>query len=70
PDMSIIEHVWDYLDRRVRTRTPLPRNCTELWEALVEEWGRVEEKYITKLYESMPERIKALLDAKGGHTKY
>jgi transposase len=70
PDMSIIEHVWDYLDRRVRTRTSLPRNRTELWDALVEEWGNVEEDYITRLYESMPRRVQALLDAKGGHTKY
>jgi hypothetical protein len=70
PDMSIIEHVWDYLDRRIRTRTPLPRNRTELWEALVEEWGNIEEDYIMRLYESMLVHIQALLDAKGGHTKY
>jgi len=69
-DMSIIEHVWDYLDRRICTRLPLPRNRTELWEALVEEWGNIEEEYITRLYESMPVRVQALLDAKGGHTKY
>ena len=40
PDMNIIEHVWDYLDRRVRTRSPLPRNCDDLWMALQEEWAK------------------------------
>jgi hypothetical protein len=69
PDMSIIEHVWDYLDYCVHTHTPLPWNCTELWGALVEEWGYVEE-YIMRLYESMPEHVQALFNAKGGHTKY
>jgi hypothetical protein len=70
PDMNIIEHAWDYLDRRVRLRSPLPKNLGELWDALVEKWGIIEEDYIQKLYESMPQRIEALLKAKGGHTKY
>ena len=70
PDINIIKHVWDYLERRVRTRSPLPQNRVELWEALVEEWGQIEDEYITNLYESMPRRIQAVLEAKGGNTKY
>ncbi|KAG2074981.1 hypothetical protein BDR04DRAFT_1006130, partial [Suillus decipiens] len=70
PDMSIIENVWDYLDCHVHTRTPLPCNLQELWAALVEEWGNIGMDYIEKLYESMPHHVKALLNAKGGHTKY
>ena len=70
PDINIIEHVWDYLDRRVCTWTPLPHNLTELWDALVEEWGNIEEDYIKRLFESMLCRVQALLDVKGGHTKY
>jgi hypothetical protein len=54
PNMNIIEHAWDYLDRRVHSRSPLPKNLGELWDALVDEWGTIEEEYITKLYESMP----------------
>jgi hypothetical protein len=69
PDMNIIEHAWEYLERRVRSRTPLPRKLGDLWEALVEEWGNIEDDYITKLYESMPDRIQALLEAKGAHTR-
>jgi hypothetical protein len=70
PNMNIIEHAWDYLDRRVHSQSPLPKNLGELWDALVEEWGTIEEEYITKLYESMPRRVQALLEAKGGHTRY
>lgn len=68
--MSIIEHVWDHLDRLVRSRPQQPRNRDELWAALEEEWYNIEQNYITTLYESMPRRISDLYTAKGGHTKY
>jgi len=70
PNMNIIEHAWEYLERRVHSCTPLPRKLGDLWEALVE-WGNIEDDYyITKLYESMPDHIQALLEAKGAHTRY
>ncbi|QRW20438.1 Transposable element Tcb2 transposase [Rhizoctonia solani] len=70
PDMNIIENVWSYLDRKVHSRNPPPCNTTELWEALHEEWECIDQGFITKLYESMPNRIDALLSAKGGNTPY
>jgi hypothetical protein len=70
PDMNIIENVWNYLDGRVRTRERQPRNITELWEALNEEWVGIPQDYIDKLFDSVPRRVEALLKAKGGHTKY
>jgi hypothetical protein len=70
PDMNPIENCWDYLDRRVCTRSPLPTNVNALWDALVEEWGQIEDEYIEKLFESMPRRVQALLKAKGGPTKH
>ena len=54
PDMNIIEHAWDELDRCLRSRNPLPRNLDELWDALVEEWGNLDLSYVRKLYNSMP----------------
>ena len=68
--MNIIEHVWAYLDRRIRTRKVLPRNKDELWEALLEEWNAIEPEYIQKLYASLPSRVNALLQAKGKYTRY
>ena len=70
PDMNIIEHVWNELDHRVRTRNPLPRNCEELWVALQEEWYRLDVAFIQKLYDSLPRRVQALKAAKGHHTRY
>ena len=62
PDMNIIEHVWEYLDKRVHTRSPLPTNQDQMWTALEEEWANIDEE---KLYKSMPDHVTALLKAKG-----
>lgn len=70
PDMSIIEHAWEELDRRVRARVVLPKNEDELWEALKEEWENLGMDYINRLYDSMPHRVQALHKAKGKYTKY
>ena len=68
--MNIIEHVWEYLDRRVCTQSPLPTNRDQMWTALQEEWANIDEDYIANLYESMPDHVAALLKAKGSWTKY
>ena len=70
PDMNIIEHVWDELDRCVRCHSPLPRNADELWAALEEEWYKLDKNYILKLYDSLSSCVQALRDAHGLHTRY
>lgn len=70
PDMNIIEHAWEVLERQVRSRSPLPRNLEELWVALVEEWERLDMVVVRGLYDSMPRRLAALKAAKGSYTKY
>ena len=70
PDMNIIEHIWDQLDRLICAREQLPGNLEELWKALQEEWTNFPRAALEKLFESMPHRVAALLKAKGGHTKY
>ncbi len=70
PDMNIIKNLWEYLEWRVCTQSPLPRNSEEMWVALQEEWKSIEEGYVKRLYQSMPERMAALIKAKGSHTRY
>ena len=62
--MNIIEHVWDELDCRIHHRNPLPQNLKE------QEWYGLENDFISKLYHSLPERVRALREAQGGHTRY
>ena len=33
-------------------------------------WEKITPSYLKSLYESMPRRMKAIVDAQGGHTKY
>ncbi|CAH2234632.1 jg15227 [Pararge aegeria aegeria] len=40
PDMNPIEHVWDLLKRKVKSRIPAPANVDELRIVVVEEWRR------------------------------
>lgn len=70
PNMNIIEHAWDALDRRIRKRQPLPQNLDELWEALQEEWERLGMEYMQSLYSSMPRLVNLLYRLRGGNTRY
>lgn len=70
PDLNIIENLWNHLDRRIRARRPLPCTEEELWVALQEEWYAIDVSFIDKLYESMPDRVRAVYNAHGGNTCY
>jgi hypothetical protein len=68
PDLNPIEHLWSYLKERIRNRPVQPKNKEELWEAFREEWSRIDPDFCAKLISTMPERIAAVLKAKGGNT--
>ena len=50
PDMNIIEHVWEELNRRVHSHSPHPCTLDELWAVLQQEWYGLDITYIRKLY--------------------
>jgi len=69
PDLNPIEHLWDELERRIRRDKVKPKNKAELFAALERERGRIHSNVTDNLVNSMPRRVKAVLDAKGGcHT--
>lgn len=70
PDMSPIEHVWDELKRRVYTRPHPPQTLRDLRLAVVQEWNNIPQQLIDHMILSMRRRIQALLNARGGHTRY
>ena len=68
--MSIIEHAWPILKRLIKARPRHPRNEEELWVAAQEEWLKVTRAEIENLYDSIPDRVEALYQAKGWYTRY
>ncbi|CAB5358599.1 unnamed protein product [Rhizophagus irregularis] len=56
--------------RKVRMHNPLPKNKRELMTILEDEWHKLEPEKLTKLIDSMPRRVKAVIKSKGNPTKY
>lgn len=70
PDQNIIENIWALLERSLNQRPRRPTTKKALFSALQEEQSRLGQDLCDSLYESIPDRIQALKDARGRHTKY
>lgn len=68
PDLNVIENLWTILDQNIRQHQISNRN--DLIAALKEEWAKITPQTTRKLVESMQRRLKAVIDQKGGHTKF
>lgn len=66
PDLSPIEHVWDMMGRRLH----LSGNVDALARQLEQIWQEIPQEAIRELYESMPRRVAACIQARGGATPY
>jgi len=70
PDLNPIEHLWDYLKRKLGEYEVASSGMLELWKRVEEEWNKIDAEVCHNLIESMPRRVAAVLKAKGGYTKY
>ena len=72
PELNPIEHAWDILQRAISARPVQPRtlNTQELKHALVAEWRLIPQNRIQTLIMSMRRRCRAVIDARGRHTRY
>ena len=68
PDLNPIEHLWGVLKRKVERHHV--SNIHQLRDVIMEEWKRIPGTTCAALVNSMPRRIKAVLDNNGAHTKY
>ena len=62
PDMNPIEHIWDYLGRKVRARGNV-HSVMDLEKALIQEWNNIPNVFIRG-------RLSACINSRGGHTRY
>jgi transposase len=70
PDLNPLEHVWRILKTRVNQRKDVPKTVDELWKVLQEEWAKIDIELVNQLARSMPHRVEAVYNVKGGPTKY
>ncbi len=68
PDLNLIEHMWGFLKRKVEKHHV--SNIQQLRDVIMEEWKRMPATTCAALVNSMPRRIKAVLDNNGAPTKY
>jgi transposase len=70
PDLSPIEPVWHELKARIRAHLPRPTTFEGLKAVVLAEWEKLPIEAINRHTGRMRERVEAVLEAKGGHTKF
>ena len=63
PDLNPIENLWAILDAKLRERRP--QNEEELYQTLKEGWERLDVQLLTRLVDSMPNRLRQVLENDG-----
>ena len=69
PYMNPIEHIWDYLGRKVQARGNV-HNLRDLENALLQEWNNIPNVVIGRYVMSMRGRLAACIKSRSGHTRY
>ncbi|KAG0781346.1 hypothetical protein G6F21_011690 [Rhizopus arrhizus] len=70
PDLNPIEHLWHHLKLKLSLYDKKAKGVHELWERVEKEWNSFDKEVCRRYIDTMPARIKAAIDAKGGSTKY
>ena len=68
PDLNPIEHLFAFVKQKLRGKRF--ENKDELWLTIMEIWADIPQDILTKLVDSMPKRINAVILSRGGPTKY
>ena len=68
PDLNPIEHLWGIQKQKVEVRKV--SNIYQLCDIIMEAWERIPVATCEALVNSMPKRVKAVLENNGDHTKY
>ncbi len=67
PDLNPIEHLWGIFKQKVERKVS---NIHQLHDVIMEDWKRTPVATCEALVNSMPKRVKAVLENNRGHTKY
>jgi len=67
-NLNPIKHIWKLPKDRVYVRKP--RTSAKLRQYITEKWGKITVEDIQRFTNTMHRRCRAVIDAKGGPTKY
>lgn len=70
PDLNIIEHIWARTQREVLNNSESITSKFDLIEAAKKAFEKFSAEDLSGYYESMPRRIRAVIEARGGPTKF
>ena len=70
PDLNAIEPLWRIPKARPGKFKPVPSTANKLWELLEKPWDELEQHIVNREKEKMEERKRAVIKAKGKHTRY
>jgi transposase len=68
PDLNPIENLWSILDLKTKERKP--QNEQELFETLETAWYELDRDLLTRLVDTMPERVRKVIESKGFPIEY
>ena len=70
PDLNPIEHLWHHLKLKLANYEQKATSIHQLWERCDKEWNSFTPEICCNYIKSMPDRVRAVLVAKGAQTKY
>jgi hypothetical protein len=65
PNLNPIEHLWDELERRLRSRSQCPTSLIALVTALQKDWAAIPAEAFRELVESLSGRVKSCHKGRG-----
>jgi transposase len=70
PDMNPIENLWAHVKQQLALDPEVITSKDTLFAKFERIWETIDLSYVQRLIDSMPQRVEALLKARGGHTRY
>ncbi|CAK1592751.1 unnamed protein product [Parnassius mnemosyne] len=70
PDLNPIEHVWGMFKRKIKSSFKPPQTLNELRNAALAAWDSIPQVDVRNIIQSMPDRMQAVIRARGGNTRY
>jgi hypothetical protein len=68
PNLKPIEKIWDHVDSKIRKMCNTSKNS--LWVNLKTAWDDISNTTFSKYINTMKSHCQAIIDAKGGHTRF